>query len=310
MTKSADMATLLDSNSKVPGADVATGSLAVSAITATGTPSSSTFLRGDGSWQTAGQGVNVQTFTSSGTWTKPAYSASSRVLIQCWGGGGGGGKNTGGAGGAGGGGGGAYNERWVTLSQMGATETATVGAGGNAVSTNTHGNAGGNTSLGSLITAYGGGGGPGNWGGTGGGQLSSGGFGGASNGVSNLPGLPRIMALSDSAGYAVYQGSNNNTTSYGANIADAFWHGGGGGDPSSTSQGPGARSVWGGGGGGGGNGTNAAGVSIFGGNGGAGSSASSGGNGTQPSGGGGGTNTGATSGAGAAGQIIVTVFPA
>jgi len=73
--------------------------------------------------------INVQTFTSSGTWTKPAgYSASSRVLIQAWGGGGSGARS---ALGAGGGGGGGYNERWVTLSTMGATETITIGAGGN-----------------------------------------------------------------------------------------------------------------------------------------------------------------------------------
>lgn len=46
-------------------------------------------------------------------------------------GGGGGGSTTGGSNGAGyGGGGGAYNSRWLNLSQLGATETVTVGAGG------------------------------------------------------------------------------------------------------------------------------------------------------------------------------------
>jgi hypothetical protein len=47
MTKSADLATLLDSSSKIPVAD----------LSATGTPSASTFLRGDGSWNAPAGGV-------------------------------------------------------------------------------------------------------------------------------------------------------------------------------------------------------------------------------------------------------------
>lgn len=105
----------------------------------------------------ASTGINLQTFTSSGTWTKPSLAAGSRVLIQAWGAGGSGGKGS--SNGAGGGGGGGYKERWVTLSAMGSTETVTIGAGGASKSSNGIGNVGGTTTVGTLITAYGGGGG-------------------------------------------------------------------------------------------------------------------------------------------------------
>ena len=85
MTKSADMATLLDSNSKVPGADIASGSVTVSTISATGTPSASTFLRGDGSWNapaggvtslTAGSGITVSASTGAVTVSQDFYTGT------------------------------------------------------------------------------------------------------------------------------------------------------------------------------------------------------------------------------------------
>jgi len=85
MTKSADMATLLDSNSKVPGADIAGTSLPVASINATGTPSASTFLRGDGSWQApaggvtslaAGNGITVSASTGAVTVSQDIYTGS------------------------------------------------------------------------------------------------------------------------------------------------------------------------------------------------------------------------------------------
>ncbi len=132
------------------------------------------------SWATPTTSViNTQTFDSSSTWTKPSgYSASSRVFIQAWAGGGSGARNTTAANAPGGGGGG-YSERWVNLSQMGATETVTIGAGGvSRTGSNQSGDQGGNTSVtittGGTFTVYGGAGGIGGGnGGGGGGQLSA-----------------------------------------------------------------------------------------------------------------------------------------
>lgn len=238
--------------------------------------------------------INAQTFNSSGTWTKPSgYAAGSRVYIQAWGAGGSGSRvNATNSSSANGGGGGGYNERWCNLSDMGATETITIGAGGAATTVAGNGNTGGNSSVGSLITAYGGGGANAtiNSFGGGGGQLSAG-------GPSQLKGTPQF-----GAGGCDVQGAS-------AGIP-AWITGGSGG----ANSGAGVASVWGGGGGGGGFATtavNLGGTSSFGGSGGAGSSASTvaGVAGTAP-GGGGGAGNNANSGAGAAGRIIITVFPA
>ena len=259
------------------------------------------------SWIAQGGAINVQTFTSSGTWTKPSgYSASSRVFVQTWGGGGSGGK----AAYATGGGGGGYNEAWLTLSQFGATETATVGAGGAAV-TGVTGNVGGNTTLGSLITAYGGAGGvasasfAANNGGGGGGQISA--------GSGATPGSPILGRFTGGCASFAPPGNGGSGGSGGLNAVDGFAHGGGGGGGPSSAM-TGAASVWGGGGGGGYYtstlNAGAGGASVWGGNGGAAVAASNGVAGTQPGGGGGGTATGTSTGAGGAGKIVVTVFPA
>jgi len=245
--------------------------------------------------------INVQTFTSSGTWTKPSgYAAGSRVMIEAWGGGGSGAKSQGL-----GGGGGGYNYRWLNLSQMGATETITIGAGGAAKTTNGAGNTGGTTTAGSLVSAYGGGGGAsgtgGNTGGGGGGQLSAGSVG---TGTQALPGKPYYVATYDAGSDTLYyQGAGTDTN--GANDCDALYHGGGG---SNSQVGVAAgNSVWGGGGGGSNTTNTAGGSSKNGGNGGAGGTTGTAG--TQPAGGGGGSSTG-NSGAGGDGQVIITVFPA
>jgi len=258
------------------------------------------------SGQTVGV-VNVQTFAAgTSTWTKPNYGANSRVFIPVWGGGGSGGKNTFG----GGGGGGGYNERWITLSSLGATETVTVAAGAVAVSVNGNGNLGGNTSFGTWISAYGGGGGGYStasyaYGGGGGGQLGSGSVGTNATG-GGVPGQPWTSIYS--TGQASQGQGGDVPSSYSTTYYPGFWHGGGGG--AAYVGFPGGKSVFGGGGGGGYHPSYVAdsvgGVSSFGGNGGAGGTTGTAG--SIPGGGGGGGTTG-NSGAGGDGLAIITVFP-
>lgn len=85
----------------------------------------------------------VVVFTSSGTWTKDA--GLKYIVVEGVGGGGGSGVTNGAAGGGG------YFRKLISVSALGATETVTVGAGGNSNTTD-----GGNTSFGSHATADGG----------------------------------------------------------------------------------------------------------------------------------------------------------
>jgi hypothetical protein len=263
-------------------------------------------------WSTlTSAGVNVQTFTSSGTWTKPSLAAGSRVLIQAWGAGGSGSKGT--TGRCGGGGGGGYMEKWVTLSSMGSTETITIGAGGAGQSTSgANGNVGGNTTVGSIVTAYGGGGGKydsySGLGGGGGGEFSAGSsdfgaFGGG--GAISSNNLQRIQSTLQVGGTATGQRTSDAFTVYGGGGGSSYYN-----DGCNEFTTNGGRSVWGGAGGGSAGGSSirgTAGTSINGGNGGA--AGATGTAGTAPAGGGGASWSG-NSGAGGAGQVIITVFPA
>jgi len=244
--------------------------------------------------EVGGGGIQEQqVFNSSGTWNKP--SAGTIALIECWGGGGSGAETSR----AGGGGGGAYNATWAPLSDLGSSETVTIGAGGAAVNSG-NGNVGGDTTFGSLVTAFGGGGGttgvPG-IGGGGGGAYAAGSTGGAGAG----PGGGASGSPADDAASGYGGGGGGSDADGGRG-----WFGGGGG---AGGVGGGAAEVGGdsymGGAGGGGDGGGAGGTSNFGGDGG-----TFGGtvDGQQPGGGGAGTPNGTTSGAGGNGRVTVTVW--
>ena len=96
---------------------------------------------------------DVQTFTTTGTWTKPSYG--SVVLVELWGAGGGGGGGGGSSSytGGTGGGGGAYAQKLFNIDDLGATETVTIGTGGSGGAVGGYGTAGGNTTFGSHLTA-------------------------------------------------------------------------------------------------------------------------------------------------------------
>jgi hypothetical protein len=80
--------------------------------------------------------ANVQVFTSSGTWTKPA--GVSKIMVEVVGGGGNGGSNNAGTNyGTGGGGGGGYGKEIIDVSAT-SSVTVTVGAAGQASSFGTY----------------------------------------------------------------------------------------------------------------------------------------------------------------------------
>lgn len=236
------------------------------------------------------QQTEVQTFDSSGTWTKPSFGSLAR--IQVWGAGGGGARDSFGNGSGGGGGG--YFEITVPLATLGATEVVTIGAGGTGRTASAgDGTDGGSSSFGSLASAAGGGGGKRteNYGAPGG-PVTTG-----------TPTWPWFSAPVMTAAGETYD-PNTTSTLQVASAAQSPFHGGIGiRTLPSTSPLPAYfpynHAIYGGGGGG-----PTGGISLYGGNGG-----NSGVVGTAPGGGGGGATGTSTNGAdGAAGRVVVTVW--
>lgn len=251
--------------------------------------------------------ADVQSFTTSGTYTKPSGTLK-KIFVQLWGGGGGGGFGASSRGGCGGSGG-SYVERWFEAATVGATETVTLGDGGAAKTSAGAGNDGVNSTFGSLMTAYGGkgGGADGGVGGVGAGQMPSGApvVGGSGTSASPPTGTVGQSSLGGGGGGGSYANAGGAGQAGGLS---AF--GGGGGGGAGNTGGNGGNSLYAGAGGGGGGSTGAStgGTSIFGGNGGAGAFDSTvAGSGIQPAGGGGGSEAG-NSGAGGKGKCIVTTF--
>ena len=228
----------------------------------------------------AGNILNYQDFTTSGTWTAPSGLTGNEIVTGfIWGAGGGGGGGNSEY--SGGGGGGCFQFTFLA-SQVGSSQTVTIGAGGAGGFSGTAATAGGTTSFGSLVSVTGG---------TAGGNAGSGGVSGGNGG-----------SLS---GYAVapWLGVSGSQST----PSPAAYGGGGGAGTGGSSGNAGGNSVYGGGGGGGGGsfGNGNGGTSISGGAGGA-AKAATGTAGTAPGGGGGGGGT--TGGAGARGEIRVWVI--
>ena len=103
--------------------------------------------------------INIQTITSSGTYTPTA--GTQWVIVECCGGGGAGGgtaTHTNGYSAGGAGGSGEYRRGTYSAMTIGSSVSVTIGAGGTGNSAAAGGN-GGNTSFGAFITANGGSGG-------------------------------------------------------------------------------------------------------------------------------------------------------
>ena len=172
-------------------------------------------------------GPTIQTFTSNGTWTKPA--GCRRIVVELvGGGGGGGGSRCTTVLGASGGGGGGYSRKIIDVEAI-ASETVTIGAGGIGGSYDgsyvyTPATAGGTTSFGAHLSATGGA--------IGSNASTNGGAGGVgSSGDINLTGISGgmsrslIVSTSDIGSFAGYGGETK---------LNAYGRGGSGGQSAYT----------------------------------------------------------------------------
>jgi hypothetical protein len=226
------------------------------------------YVEGEG-WTVIGNSrpTNIQVFGASGTWNKPTSFNPGVVLARVWGAGGGGGGGSSLATatvtkGGGGGGGGCFVERIFRASDLGDTESVTIGAGGAAGTGATAGGSGGdggvggNTTFGALLTGYGGGGGRG-------GQNSALATGGGGGGGGHSAGASASAAVGGAGGQPTTAGPGFDVQGVTGAIGSGnsyYGHlggGGGGGSTNAAAATSGGGSLFGGGGGGSGGGTSA-----------------------------------------------------
>ena len=277
-------------------------------------------------WNIVPSTTNVQTFSSSNTWTKPTGAISVNIQLFAGGGGGGSGRRdiTSGLvkGGGGGGGGGGYLNMNVAADQFSVTELVTIGAGGDGgvgstgnAQSGSAGQKGGSTTFGTIICIGGNGGAGGtSSGGNGGLGILNANNGGNASATGSTGGGGNPLSISNATQFGGAGGAGGG----GINAADVANPGAGGGRSNIVNLAGGSGgSVATAGGNGSNNTTNIFCVGSAGGGGGAGLAVSggNGGNGGFPASGGGGggaSNTGTSSGAGGAGAagfaIITTYF--
>lgn len=198
------------------------------------------------SFATAGGGANIQSFSATGTYTKPP--GAKFVMVEVWGAGAGGGFPPGAVcpcnskRGSWGGGGGAYTTKVFAAPDVGATETVTVGAGGaggagSGPTPSRAGGSGGTTNFGTLLYAFGGG--------------NCAPLGNRSNGTALFKVSPYQRII-----YCAALNSPNAAGILGIGINLSIWGGGVGGtngkSPTGAPKNSAGMSVFGGGGGGGG----------------------------------------------------------
>jgi hypothetical protein len=76
---------LLNSSGLVPGSKIASSAIGLSQLTATGTPSSSNFLRGDNTWAAAGTGTVTSVATGTGLTGGPITTTGTISLVTTYG---------------------------------------------------------------------------------------------------------------------------------------------------------------------------------------------------------------------------------
>ena len=214
--------------------------------------------------------------TRTHTWTKPDTGTTAIVLL--WGGGGAGARESGSGGGGGAGSNCAIS--FLKVSELGATETITLGQGGQGSSSNSAGANGTNSTFGSHSTSYGGKGGStiDNY------AQGSTPFGTQSHSSTSFAVFGETIL---SGGYGAI--GNNSVPGSTANGGNAVFGGAGGGNATQVS------------------GQGSGGTSVIAGNGGNGNDGGTADNGATP-GGGGGSSASGTSGSGGNGECWVMVF--